>query len=76
MERLIHSGRQTRKTIGFFADGKLKKIDIERKQVQVICEAPNGRGGTWNRDGVIVFSPDAQLGLSACPLPEARPPNF
>jgi len=44
--------------IGFFADGKLKKVDIEKGQVQVICEAPNGRGGAWNQDGVIVFSPD------------------
>jgi eukaryotic-like serine/threonine-protein kinase len=25
----------------------------------VLCDAPNRRGGTWNRDGVIVFTPDA-----------------
>jgi len=24
-----------------------------------LCDAPNGRGGTWNRDGVIVFTPDS-----------------
>ncbi|MBI3447654.1 MAG: serine/threonine-protein kinase [Acidobacteria bacterium] len=45
--------------IGFFADGKLKKIDVARATVQVIADARTGRGGTWNRDGVIVFSPDA-----------------
>jgi Tol biopolymer transport system component len=45
--------------IGFFADGKLKKVDLTGGQIQVLCDAPNGRGGTWNRDGVIVFSPDA-----------------
>jgi eukaryotic-like serine/threonine-protein kinase len=52
--------------IGFFADGKLKKVDVARGQVQVLCDAPNGRGGAWNRDGVIVFSPDAigNIGLS------------
>jgi serine/threonine protein kinase len=50
-------------SLGFFADGKLKKVVIEKGQVQVIADAPNGRGGTWNRDGVIVFSPDAQAGL-------------
>jgi len=46
------------KFIGFFADGKLKKVDMSGGQVQVLCDAPNGRGGTWNRDGVIVFTPD------------------
>jgi Tol biopolymer transport system component len=45
--------------IGFFADGKLKKVDVSGGQVQVLCDAPNGRGGAWNRDGVIVFTPDA-----------------
>jgi eukaryotic-like serine/threonine-protein kinase len=50
--------------IGFFADGKLKKIDVSAAQVQVLCDAPNGRGGTWNRDGVIVFTPDALGGMS------------
>ena len=52
--------------IGFFADGKLKKVEVSGGQVQVLCDAPNGRGGTWNRDGVIVFSPDAigTIGLS------------
>ena len=47
------------KFIGFFADGKLKKIEVAGGQPQVLCDAPNGRGGTWNRDGVIVFTPDA-----------------
>jgi len=47
------------RSIGFFADGKLKKVDVSGGQVQVLCDAPNGRGGTWNRDGVIVFTPDS-----------------
>jgi Tol biopolymer transport system component len=47
------------KFIGFFADGKLKKVDVSGGRPQVLCDAPNGRGGTWNRDGVIVFTPDA-----------------
>jgi Tol biopolymer transport system component len=52
-----------RRSIGFFADGKLKKVDVSGGQVQVLCDAPNGRGGTWNREGVIVFTPDAIGGL-------------
>jgi serine/threonine protein kinase len=49
--------------LGFFADGKLKKVDVGGKQVQVLCDAPNGRGGTWSRDGDILFTPDA-VGVS------------
>lgn len=52
------------KSIGFFADGKLKKVDLSGGQSRVLCDAPNGRGGTWNRDGAIIFSADALAGLS------------
>jgi len=45
--------------IGFFADGKLKKVEVSGGQPQMLCDAPNGRGGAWNRDGMIVFSPDS-----------------
>jgi Tol biopolymer transport system component len=51
------------KSIGFFADGKLKRVEASGGQPQVLCDAPNGRGGTWNRDGVIVFTPEATGGL-------------
>ena len=52
------------KSLGFFADGKLKKLEVAGGQAQIICDAPNGRGGTWNRDGVILFTPDALGGMS------------
>lgn len=52
------------RNLGFFADGKLKRIDADGQNLQVLCEAQNGRGGTWNRDGVIVFAPNAVGGLS------------
>jgi Tol biopolymer transport system component len=45
------------RAIGFFAQGKLKTIAIDGGPAQALCEAPFGRGGTWNRDDVIVFSP-------------------
>ncbi|MEY2413768.1 MAG: eukaryotic-like serine/threonine-protein kinase [Acidobacteriaceae bacterium] len=48
-------------SLGFFAFGKLKKLEIRGGPVQVICDAPSGRGGTWNKDGVIVFTPSGQL---------------
>ena len=47
------------RSIGFFADGKLKRIEVAGGPAQPLADAPNGRGGTWNRDGVIVFSPNS-----------------
>jgi len=49
-------------TVAFFADGKLKKLEVSGGPVQTICDAPSGRGGTWNKDGVIVFTPDGRQG--------------
>jgi Tol biopolymer transport system component len=43
--------------IGFFADGKLKKVDLAGAPPQTLSDAALGRGGTWNRDDVIVFAP-------------------
>jgi len=52
------------RSIGFFSQGKLKKIDVfSGRSAQVICDAPHGRGGAWNRDGLILFSPDGAAGL-------------
>lgn len=50
------------RSLGFFADGRLKRVDITGGPVQTLSEAPNGRGGTWNKDGVILFTPTGQLG--------------
>jgi len=43
--------------LGFFAEGKLKKMAIAGGPPQTLCDAVSGRGGTWSRDGVILFSP-------------------
>jgi serine/threonine protein kinase/Tol biopolymer transport system component len=45
--------------IGFFAQGKLKKIAANGGPAQSLCDAPNGRGGSWNREDVIVFFSNA-----------------
>ncbi len=45
------------KFIGFFARGKLKKVEASGGVVQTLCDAAYGRGGSWNRDGVILFTP-------------------
>ncbi|HEU4869630.1 MAG TPA: protein kinase [Pyrinomonadaceae bacterium] len=43
--------------IGFFSGGKLKKIEVTGGTVQTLCSATVPRGGTWNKDGLIVFEP-------------------
>ena len=45
--------------IGFFANGKLKVVRAGGGSARIVCEQRYPGGGTWNRDGVIVFS---QLG--------------
>lgn len=43
--------------IGYFAGGRLRVIDINGGAPRVICEAQQGRGGTWSAQDVILFSP-------------------
>ena len=45
-------------SIGFFAQGKLKRVNIDTGDVQALANAsPSPSGGTWNTEGVILFSP-------------------
>ena len=51
-------------TPGPFAPGQLKKLDISGGPPQTICDVPASvSGGTWNKDGVIVFAPNRGTGL-------------
>ncbi len=52
------------RSIAFFADQKLKRIDLADGIVRVLCDAPTGRGGSWGSKGTIVFAPGAVGGLS------------
>ena len=45
------------RSIGFFADGALKRLNVGGGAPQTLAPAFNGLGGTWNADGVIVFAP-------------------
>jgi serine/threonine protein kinase/Tol biopolymer transport system component len=51
------------RSLAFFADAQLKKLEVSGGPVQTICDAPSGRGGTWNKDGVIVLAPNTNVGL-------------
>jgi serine/threonine protein kinase/Tol biopolymer transport system component len=44
------------RSVGFFADGQLKRIDIEGGLVQTLAAAPLNNGGAWGPDGTILFT--------------------
>ena len=54
-------------SIAFFAGAKLKRMDIGGGLPQTIADAPVGRGGTWNSEGVILFTPTTTLPLMRIP---------
>jgi hypothetical protein len=45
------------RSIGFFAGGKLKRIDSDGNSLQTLSDALAGRGGAWSPDGIILFTP-------------------
>ena len=44
--------------LGFFADGRLKRVDLANDAVRDLAPALNGRGGSWSGRGVILYAPD------------------
>jgi len=59
--------------IGFFSDGKLKTIDIQSGGPISVCDAPNSRGGTWAKDGTILFAPDFRTPVYRVPASGGTP---
>jgi Tol biopolymer transport system component len=64
------------RAVGFFADGKLKRIEIRGLTAITICDAPAGRGGAWLVDGQIVFAPDVFTALVRVPAAGGTPAPF
>jgi len=54
-------------SLGFFADGKLKRIEAAGGTVTVLTDAPITRGGSWGRDDDIIFAPGFNSGLLRVP---------
>ena len=44
------------RSVGFFADGKLKRLDVAGG-IQTLAAASVPRGGTWGGEGTILFTP-------------------
>ena len=61
------------RAVGFFADGTLKRVDMVAGSALTLCDAPNGRGGTWSRQGVILFAPSVRGGLQQVPATGGTP---
>jgi WD40 repeat protein len=61
-------------SLGYFAGGKLMRVGVSGGSPVEICAAPDGRGGTWNQNGTIVFSPDLiHAGLMRVPAAGGTP---
>jgi len=43
--------------VGFFADGKLKRVDLADGSIQSLASVTDPRGGSWGADGTILFTP-------------------
>ena len=54
--------------IAFFAQGKLNKIAAGGGPAESLCDAPFGAGGSWSRNNVILFAPNAILGAPGIPI--------
>ena len=44
------------RSFGFFAEGKLKKVDLSGGAPQTLCDTTSNFGATWGPNGVIIFS--------------------
>jgi eukaryotic-like serine/threonine-protein kinase len=59
--------------IGFFAQGKLKRVEISGGTPVVIADAEIGKGGTWNHDGTIVYAPSFGTAIFKVPAAGGTP---
>ncbi len=59
--------------VGFFAQGKLKRVEIAGGAPITICEADVGKGGTWSTDGTIAFAPSYGTAIFKIPAAGGTP---
>jgi serine/threonine protein kinase/Tol biopolymer transport system component len=60
------------KSIGFFADGNLKRLDLSGGPPTTLAPAPDGRGGTW-AGNVILFTPNVYDVIYRIPATGGKP---
>jgi len=59
--------------VGYWADGKLKKIPVGGGVATVLCDAPLIFGANWGRDSSIVFTDGDTAGLSMVSAEGGKP---
>lgn len=61
--------------IGYFdpSGNRLRKIAVAGGPPTTICAAPNGKGGSWNNDGDIIFTPDFNTPIFKVPAIGGEP---
>ena len=55
------------RTLGYFANGKLNRIDASGGPPMTLCDAAIGLGGSWGPDGTILFTPNISEPISRVP---------
>ena len=55
------------RSVGFFARGRLWRVDLAGGVPRLLATISDPRGGTWGRDNVIVYSPHPDAGLYRVP---------
>jgi len=61
------------RSIAYFTDDKLKRIEIAGGSAVTICESALGRGGSWNQDGTIIAALSYNTGISRVPASGGTP---
>jgi Tol biopolymer transport system component len=61
------------RAIGFFANGKLKRVNVADGSVLTVCDAPSGRGGAWTVGNTILFTPTVRDGIYQVPANGGEP---
>jgi Tol biopolymer transport system component len=61
------------RSLAYFAGGKLKTVSTDGGTPTELCAAPQGRGGSWNVEGTILFAPDFETTLAKVPASGGTP---
>jgi len=62
VERTVFWSPDSRQ-ICFNAENKLKRIPVTGGDAEVVCPVTSARGGSWNRDGVMLIAPNPNSGI-------------
>jgi eukaryotic-like serine/threonine-protein kinase len=60
------------KSVAFVANGKLKRVEITGGAPTILCDASAARGGSWSKDGVMLFA-EPNTGLMRIPAEGGEP---